>query len=344
MAVVSKAIRMTQRDRQLLADLGLVTVLSSADIWKRHFQEDTTGKSCLRRLRFLTENHLVLPVSITACFGTKNALQTVYRLTPRGADWLARDLGRSVRCLHTDPRPETLLHRLAVSRVILAMNDACQADQLVPPLWLLEHDRWPNAPHDVPRPKQYRLAADFLPILSQPDRPAQVYGPPRYDDPALRLVKARPDAACLLTLPGQSLPLSLFWEVDRGTETLTQLCSKLPGYHAWLAGGTFARSWLDLSDATKFIPRVLFVFRGKDRLESVLNHLTQFCTSLWFANRAYRPTQEDKVRATGFLNQFMRFSTLSEWTKTESLTERVWRTLARRVANELLAISPSCLP
>src|SRR5438034_153855 len=108
--MIVKSIRMTQRDRQLLADLGLVTVLSTADIWRRHFAEDKSGKSCLRRLRFLSDNRLVMPIPITACFGTKNAFQTVYRLTPQGADWLARHTGRSVRFLRSDPRPETLLH------------------------------------------------------------------------------------------------------------------------------------------------------------------------------------------------------------------------------------------
>src|SRR5437868_4683031 len=136
-------LRVTNRDSSLLADLGEVTVLSFDVIRRRHYSADQTGKSCLRRLRYLTAAKLIMPVAITAHFGTASDRHTVYRLTVIGADFLAQRTGRAVRVLRTDPKPDTLLHRVLVARTLLAMTDGANAAQRPRPLWLLEHDRWP---------------------------------------------------------------------------------------------------------------------------------------------------------------------------------------------------------
>ena len=91
---VTHAVRLTERDLALLADLGTVTVLSFDAILRRHFAQDRTGKSCQRRMRYLTAAKLVAPVAITACFGPASGRHTVYRLTLTGADLLAQRTGR----------------------------------------------------------------------------------------------------------------------------------------------------------------------------------------------------------------------------------------------------------
>jgi hypothetical protein len=336
----TRDLRLTPRDEALLADLGEVTVLSAGVIGPRYFPADRTGKSCLRRLRLLTRAGLVTPVAITACFGPAAGRHTVYRLTPRGADLLARRAGAAVRCLRTDPRPDTLVHRVLVARVVLAVADGAAGAGLPRPPWLLEHDRWPDARRDAPEPEQYRLAFDAAPIGAGPGRPAEGYGPPAYDDPAVRLVKARPDAACLLARPGEAAPVALLFEVDAGTETHGQVLSKLPGYHALLTRRGFDRPWRDRTDTPPGAARVLFVFPSAGRLGNVLDRLAARPTVLWPWADGYRPTAEDDRRAADFLERFVRFGVLAEVERPGCLGSPIWSTLRRRAAGERLAICP----
>lgn len=332
------ALRLTPRDWQFLGELAETTVLSADQIRRRQFPDDTTGKSCLRRLRYLTAARLVTPVAVTACFGPKSDRHTIYRLSPFGADVLARRSGSSVRTLRTDPKPDTLLHRVLVARTVLAINDGAAAAGLPHPLWLLEHDRWPDSPRNVPEPEQYRLAADFFPIVLKPDRLAEQYGPPVYDDPKVRLVKARPDAACLLTVPAQATPLGLFFEIDNGTETHGQLLAKLAGYHAILTRPAHHRPWRDLTDASDSTPRILFVFAGEDRMKNVLDRLAADPTLIWVRPYPFQPTTDDLRRATTFLDQFFRFAALTDVEKTDGLRLPMWHTVRRPHPADRLAI------
>lgn len=322
--------RLTPRDFLLLNDLGIVTMLSFEAIRRRYFPDDTTGKSCQRRLRILEEPDFIAPVAITACFGSDTNRHRVYRLTPRGADLVAQQHGQAVRVLHTDPKPETLLHRVLVARTALAFNDASRAAGLAAPLWLLENDRWPNAPRNVPEPRQYRLAFDYLGVQAVPGRPIERYAAPVYDDPTVRLVKARPDLACLLALPGGDRPICLLMEVDNGTETHRQLLAKLPGFHALLSRSGFVSPWHDLSDAVPHAGRVLFIFDSEERLQNVLDRLAEDSTALWAKPHGYLPTKDDRERAAAFLEQTVRFGTLSGLEKPDSFRSAIWQTLQRR--------------
>src|ERR1700752_2238402 len=96
--------RLTPRDHVVLGELADVTVLNTDIIHRRHFCDDVTGKSCLRRLRYFTASRLVIPVTVTACFGPRSARQTVYRLSATGADVIAQKTGRPVRWMRTDPK------------------------------------------------------------------------------------------------------------------------------------------------------------------------------------------------------------------------------------------------
>ncbi len=328
--------RRTSRDFALLNDLGTVTVLSFEAIHRRYFPDDHTGKSCQRRLRFLRELSLIAPVAITACFGPARERHTVYRLTTQGADAIAHQTGRPVHVLHTDPKPDTLLHRVLVGRTVLALRDAAGCAGLRSPQWLLEHDRWADAPRNVPEPKQYRLAFDFLAIPTAQNRPIERYAAPIYDDPVVRLVKARPDAAGLLALPASDRPLCLLLEVDTGTETHRQLLGKLPGYHALLTRCEFSRSWIDVTDTPPTDARVVFVFASEERLHNVLDRLADDPTALWAKTAGCLPTSEDRARAATFLERTIRFGTLADLEQSEAFSRPLWFTLRRRTPADRL--------
>jgi hypothetical protein len=331
-------VRLVPRDHAILGELAAVGVLSVEQIHHRHFPDDVTGKSCLRRLRYFEGARLVVAVPVTACFGSRAKRQTIYRLTSVGADVVAQRTGTAARYLRTDPKAETLLHRLSVAHVILTMNDGAAAAGLPKPLWLLEHDRWPEAPRDVPEPRQYRLADDFLPIVINPSRPAEQYGPPVYDDPTVRLVKVRPDAAALLSVEPGTAPLALSAEVDLGTETLGQFISKFSGYHALLTKHAYRRPWAGLTDSTAMIPRVLLVFSSAERRDHVMDRLSSDPTVVWARTAQFKSSPDDRERARAFLDQFFRFAVLTDFDATDLLTRPVWQTLSRRSRPQQIAI------
>ncbi len=337
--MAEQTFRLTARDHAILGDLAECMTLSMLQIHRRHFPHDATQKSCLRRLRYLTSGSLVAPVEVTACFGPRSSRHVIYRLLPLGAEVVSRTNGAPARLLKTDPKAETLLHRVQVSRVILAVNDGAAHAGMAKPLWLLEHDRWPDAARDVPEPKQYRLALDFLPVEIAPGQPTEQYGVPRYDDPAVTLVKARPDAACLLNLAPTSRPVVLFCEVDLGTETHGQLLSKLPGYHALISKGAHVRPWLGLTDVGAMVPRVLFIFASATRRANVLDRLTSDPTVLWRRPFPYRPSPADIERSQLFLEQHFRFGVADDLDDTSLMTKHVWQTLRRRTVAQQLAIA-----
>jgi hypothetical protein len=332
------SLRLTARDWQFLANLGEVTVLSFEVIRRRYFASDATGKSCQRRLRYLSEAKLVAPVAVTACFGNAADRHRVYRLTQAGADLLGRRTGWPARVLRTDPRPETLLHRVLVARTILAMTARALAAGRPRPLWLLEQDRWPDAPRDVPEPRQYRLAFDFLAVPVATGRPLEQYGWPVYDDPKATLIKARPDAACLLTLGDASAPVPLLFEVDTGQETHAQLLRKLPGYHALLSRRSYERSWSDIADGLPGAARVLFVFTSDERMRNVLDAIAAEPTKTWAVTGGYTPTPADRQRAAAFIEVNFRFTTLGELEASACLTRPIWSTLHRRAVSDRLPI------
>jgi hypothetical protein len=331
-------LRLTERDGQLLADLGEVTVLSFEVIRRRYFPDDATGKSCQRRLRYLTAAKLITPVAITACFGRAADRHRVYRLTQTGADCIAQRIGQAVRVLRTDPKPETLLHRVLVAQTVLAMTDGAIAAGRPRPLWLLEQDRRPDAPRDVPEPQQYRLAFDFLAVPIAAGRPVEQYGWPVYDDPNATLIKSRPDAACLLTLGHATDPVALLFEVDTGRETHAQLSRKLPGYHALLSRRSYERPWSDIADGLPGAARVLFVFTSGERMRNVLDLIAAEPTRTWAAPGFYTPTPADRQRAAAFIEANLRFTTLEELEASGCLTRPIWSTLYRRSASDRLPI------
>lgn len=322
-----KGLDPTKRDKDYLSDLGEVVVMSTEMIYRRHYAKtDTTGKGCLRRLAQIEAHDLTKAVSITACFGARSAMHTIHRLTPTGADFLAFHTGTPPpRMLRTDPKAETLAHRLLIAQTMLNFTDAALVAGCPRPKWLLEHDRRPDAPRDVPEPQQYIIATDYLPLPTSPTQPIEIYGPPRYDDPSLILVKARPDAASLLTIPGQSSPLAFVWEIDNATETHHQLLSKLPGLHALLTRHEY-RYWPESLDVS-LLARVMFLFTSAERLKNVLERLRADPTVLWRRSTQYKPNDADRQRALKFLEEHFRFALLADLSRPNLLEQSVWRTV-----------------
>jgi hypothetical protein len=85
-------LRLVARDHAILGDLAAVGVLSVEIIHDRHFADDGTGKSCLRRMRYFEEARLVVAVPITACFGSRSKRQTVYMLAVNDTSTISRFL------------------------------------------------------------------------------------------------------------------------------------------------------------------------------------------------------------------------------------------------------------
>jgi hypothetical protein len=92
-----------------------------------------------------------------------------------------------------------------------------------------------------------------------------------YTTPDQKRLTCWPDAATLLTIPGQSAgasahPLVVCWEYDRSTETLSQFARKLPGYREFLTRG----DWKTLfPQALQPTVRVFVVTPSPERLTNL---------------------------------------------------------------------------
>ncbi|MAE68222.1 hypothetical protein CL635_00210 [bacterium] len=88
-------------------------------------------------------------------------------------------------------------------------------------------------------------------------------------------ITCRPDAASLLRIPKQdsneTVPLLGYWEVDRSTESLNQVKSKLPGYAMFLKMQAYRRHWPEL---TQPAVRIFFVCQSQERMANVIDAIT----------------------------------------------------------------------
>lgn len=244
--------RLQTRDLAILSELGEVALLDTETIHRRYFADDATGQACRRRLRLLAAHGLTqtLQIGVTTTHRT-GRLPTIHRLTAIGADVVAQETGHhSRRIARSDPpRPYTLLHRLGMARVVLAMNDACQLHGLAKPEWLLEYDAVPNAPPHASFAQRFMICHEF-------------------PGPKGRKISCWPDAACTLTIPrdDKNWQLAVFWEYDRSTETLVQVAEKLAGYQALLSLRAYQRYWPTAAGV-----RIFFVVPSAARRQNILS-------------------------------------------------------------------------
>lgn len=250
-----KSVQLQPRDVGMLGELGEVGVLDTELAHQRHFGE-VSLRRCQQRLRILHDQNLIRSIPISVWHGDVGGgcVPTIHGLTERGAEAVAAITGvLPARLLRSDPKPQTLFHRLAVVRTRLAMDDACRELGIAPPEWLMESDRRDDArPEDAPN-RQRVLYHEFT--------------------GGGRKVTCQPDAASLLAIPrdltnppaGSSLLLG-FWEIDRSTERRAQVLGKCAGYAALLEQKEFLRYWPQTSRAAV---RVFFVCQSCERIASL---------------------------------------------------------------------------
>jgi hypothetical protein len=247
-------IHLQPRDIAWLSELNEAALLDTETIHARHFPEDASMRACRRRLRLFRAQDLIQTIHINVVRTDRvGRMPAIHRLTQEGADLLEAETGvRPLRTARSDPpKPNTLLHRLGMAKVLLAMNDACKLHGLPKPEWILEYDSRPNFPPNAKLSERYILCREF-PLPSGAVR------------------RCWPDAACLLTIPhqGKNWRLAILWEYDRSTEGRSQLLEKVPGYESLLASAAWRQLFADMHGV-----RIFFVVPSRQRLAIVADAL-----------------------------------------------------------------------
>lgn len=248
-------LRLQTRDVDILATLGIVSLLDTQTIHERFFPNDQTGEACRRRLRLLERHHLTQSFELALTRTRKKGrLPAVHRLTEQGAEVVAQETGQMpLRYARSDvPRQsQTVMHRLGMAKIILALNDACRTAGIERPDWVLEYDPIPGASVQAPMSRRFRLCFQFAQSTS------------------LRHT-CWADAACRLTIPtkDRSWHLAIFWEYDRSTETHEQVLGKLPGYARFSETKAYRQLWPDVDGV-----RVFFVVPSPGRRDNLITTL-----------------------------------------------------------------------
>lgn len=299
---MTKCVQLQDRDVRLFDELGDVGMLDTHMIQERHLA-DVSRRRVQQRMKQHQDHGLTRSVGLTVCFTNRGGghLPTIHYLTERGAEVLKRISGSMPRRFsRSDPKPETLQHRLAVVKARLPMDDGARLLGLAEPQWILEQDRRPDAKPDEPPSRQRVLYHEF---------PA---GNKRFT--------CQPDAASLLWIPRESdrpqadaTPLVALWEVDCSTERTKQTANKCPGYAALLERRDYRRYWPQADEAAV---RVFWVCRSLQRIESLCETLREHSVS-----------------------QCFRFTTAAELAAETAFTVPIWRTIDGE-RREILRLPP----
>lgn len=213
----TKRINYQKRDLALLSKIGKVVVVDDEMIQEEYFADNTTGDARARRIRMLMADGRIRRLRFSEISLTVESprVLSIYRLTRGGAELLVQAGMPPQRLLRNDPRPETLLHRRDLARVMLALDNAVWRAGLPEPEWILEQDLCPGAARNVQLPRAERF------VLSEDFKVADG-----------KILKLRPDASSWLRFPhnGGWHDLLAYLEIDRASERLTQVADKLPPY------------------------------------------------------------------------------------------------------------------
>lgn len=247
----NKGIHFQPRDLSLLAELGEAALLDTPTIHARHFPKDKSQRACRRRLREFEAHDLIQSVHISVVRTDRvGRMPAIHRLTVEGADLVQAEFGfRPLRTARSEPpKPNTLLHRLGMAKVLLAMNDACRLQGLPKPGWILEYDSHPNVPPNAKLTERYILCRDCI-------------------RPGGSLRRSWPDAACQLTIPaqGRDWRLTILWEYDRSTERKDELVEKLVGLQPLIDTGTWRQFFPNSDDV-----RIFFVVPSEQRIRNLI--------------------------------------------------------------------------
>lgn len=259
----AKGFRYQPRDIAVLTELGEVGVLDLTTIAKRHFPLDLTRRACQRRMQLFGAHELVDPIPLMGTFAEARAgrLPTLFRLSRRGAEVLGTLTGFKRRPARRNPRPETLLHRLGMAQVQLAVNDACALQRLSRPQWIQEYETNPRPDPKAPATERFILLERF----------------PLADG---RTATCWPDASCHVAIPGTTNGavhnLLIYWEYDRSTERLAQVAGKMYGYQALLGAESYRKHW---PAVVAPVVRIFFVVQSLARLQNIAQILGKFPAS-----------------------------------------------------------------
>jgi len=239
-----------------MTDTGELGIADTLLLCLRHFG-DAAQASILRysqrRLRTLALSGLLEcnKLAVNYSNGIKK-LPTAFRLTETGADLVEHIRGiRPRRPAKSEISPITLMHRLAVVKTRVAIDDAHVALGLPKPPWIMEADQYEDREIKLADPAERRF------IL----RESWGSGPSR--------ISACPDASTLLTVPDETGEprwlLAAYLEQDLSTEG-SAVANKAAGYAKLLDSATnhYRRHWPHAHFA-----RVLFVCPSQKRLENV---------------------------------------------------------------------------
>ena len=286
---MSRALHIQDRDLNVLTELGELGILDTDTIRDRHFPTDKTGRACQRRLKSLSDHGLIKKAALVVTSGAQKTgrLPTLHCLTPKGSDVLeASGRASAARVSRSDPQPITLLHRLAIVKVRLALDDACRYRTLDAPEWIMEQDTDSKVPTDAPLSKRLVLYHTYPNGRNK--------------------VTCRPDAASLLRIPkadGEgTVPLLGYWEIDRSTESLTQIRGKLPGYTAFFKHQSYLKHWPNLRSPAV---RTFFICQTEQRMRNIIEAVRG------------RPVAD-----------FLRFAIQRDLDPQRLLTEPIWHTVA----------------
>ena len=245
-----KQVSIDDRVIRILTLASEIVFITPEMIRPRVFPDDTTGESCMRRLRQLAGARLLhqteLPYSSGRSRGGRPPV--AYYLTPRGAQLLTSITGRAqLRYLRSEPSPRTLFHRIGYASVLLRLREAATKFGLPSMQIQLEYDFNPGVPPDAPMPQRLKLYEQF-----------------RGDHGST--ATCWPDASCWLHIPAHRRDLVFYLEYDRGydpdtgtdSETIGEVAAKLPGYHQLIKAAACKRHWPYCIDPNPIV-RVLFV-------------------------------------------------------------------------------------
>ena len=287
MNLTTSQIILQSRDLAVLTSLGEHGLLDTDMIHARHFAS-VSRRRCLQRLAGYQQQGLTRTVHMNVWNGAcSQKAPVVYLLSERGAEVLETHTGsRPKRVSRSDPKPETVHHRLQIIQTRLVFDDACSAMKLTPPLWIMEQDRDPAASDQLP-PSQRRVLYHGFP------KPF----------PACT---CQPDAAFRFSVPldpaslfSRHADLVSFFEIDCSTEGRKQIKTKLPGYERLLSQKSYLRYFAESEKATI---RIFWVCPTWERVRSLCQVL------------------KDEPVA-----KFFRFTALQGMKPTTVLTDPIWQ-------------------
>jgi Replication-relaxation len=286
MNATTPKIVLQSRDLAVLSSLGEHGLLDTDLIHERYFSM-VSRRRCLQRLASYQSLGITKAVHLQVWNGAASKkAPVIHLLSERGAEILESLTGtQPKRVSRSDPKPETIHHRLQIIRTKLIMDDACLKQGLTAPLWILEQDRNPAASDRLP-PSQRRLLYHAFPAPPQPST-------------------CQPDAACRLKVPHDIskpaagvIDLIGFFEIDCSTEGRKQVAGKLPGYARLLAEKAHGRYF---ADCEKAVVRVFWVCRSWERVKNLCERI-----------------ERDPVAS------YFRFTSASDLSATTALTSPIW--------------------